>query len=72
MKSCHIFAKGGLLNCIKGNPFRVKLQAVLMRLPKSSPQLQPHSEFQLDLEIALNGVLATSNPAAYSAVPKMR
>ena len=43
-----------------------------MRLAKRFVSLQTDSEFWLDLEIALSGVLATSNPAAYFAAPKTR
>jgi len=42
-----------------------------MRLAEKFTSLQTDSGLQLDLEIASSGVLATSNPAAHSALPKM-
>jgi len=66
-----IFVQAGLLKWINCNPIPRGTRTILMRLAEKFTSLQTDSGFQLDLEIALSGVLATSNPAAHSALPNM-
>ena len=47
MKSCHIFAEGGLLNCINFNPVPSGTRSHPDEAPENFASLQTCSEFQL-------------------------